>query len=478
MGPVEDSNPFVEFAERYRDDRVLFVREMWGVEPFPWQAETMGALDRGERRVSVRSGHGVGKSCLDAWVMIHYILTRFPVKIGVTAPSGPQLFDALFPEIKHWISELPEAMRSLLNVKAESIELAAAPDSAFISAKTARSEQPEAMQGMHAPYMMFVADEASGIPDAVFESSMGVMTTENAVMLLTGNPNRGSGFFYQTQTALPGWWVRRVSCYDSPNTSGTKYIEEMRETYGAESNAFRIRVLGEFPLADDNTVIPWDLVESAAQREGVVPNPMAKVFWGLDVARFGDNFSALVKRKQNVVFEPKMWRGLELMQLCGAVMDEWNSTAFDERPVEILVDAIGVGAGVADRLRELKLPARSINTSEQPGVSKQKSTGHVYANLRVELWYKARDWLEKRDCKIPNHQKLKTELTACRYDYQDSNGKLKIESKKEMRNRGAPSPDIADAFCLTFASDAGTALYGTSYASDWNKAISRDVAVV
>jgi hypothetical protein len=237
--------------------------------------------------------------------------------------------------------------------------------------------------------------------------------------------------------------------------------------YGEESNPYRVRVLGEFPKADDDTVIPYELIEAAATRD-VVANPDAPEVWGLDVARFGTDSSCLVKRKSNIILDIRTWRNLDLMTLTGAVVAEYN--AADKKPMEILVDSIGLGAGVVDRLRELKLPARGINVSESPAL------GTTYANLRAELWYKAKAWLEKRDCKIPSNERLIGELAAIRYGFM-SNGKIKIESKDDMRRRGLPSPDCADAFCLTFASDAGVALYGTSYASNWHKPIKRNLAI-
>jgi phage terminase large subunit len=236
--------------------------------------------------------------------------------------------------------------------------------------------------------------------------------------------------------------------------------------YGEESNVYRVRVLGEFPKADDDTVIPYELIEAATVRD-VVANPDAPEIWGLDVARFGTDSSCLVKRKANVVLGIQTWRNLDLMTLTGAVVAEYN--AADKKPAEILVDSIGLGAGVVDRLQELKLPARGINVSESPAM------GNTYANLRAELWYKTKAWLEKRDCKIPNNERLVGELAAIRYGF-TSNGKLKIESKEEMRKRGLPSPDVADALVLSFSSDAGVALYGTSYTSTWNKPIKRNLA--
>lgn len=461
-------NPFVEFIQKYQTNPVAFVREVLGVEPDPWQVEFLEAIAKGHRRISIRSGHGVGKSTGASWAMLHFLLTRYPVKVVVTAPTSAQLYDALFAEMKRWVKELPPALSELLEVKQERVELKSSTTEAFISARTSRAEQPEALQGVHSEHVMLVADEASGVPEAVFEAAAGSMSGHSAVTILLGNPVRSSGFFFDTHNRLRGeWWTRRVSCVDSPRVSAA-YVAEMASRYGEDSNAYRIRVLGEFPKSDDDTVIAMDLLESALHRD-VATNPKAPVVWGVDVARFGSDSSALCKRKGNMVTEQiRRWRNLDLMQLTGAIKAEYDGTAMEERPIEILVDVIGLGAGVSDRLLELGLPARGINVSESPAM------GETYRNLRAELWYKAKQWLEKRDCRLPKDEQLIAELATVRYKFMSS-GKIQIESKDEIRKRGLASPDLADAFVLTFASDAGIALYGTSFSSKWAKPLRRNI---
>lgn len=460
------------FVRRYACDPVRFVVETWGEKPDPWQAEVLRTIAAGTRRMAVRSGHGVGKSTCASWAMVWYLVTRLPVKIVVTSQSAPQLWDALFAELKTWISRLPTDIRSLMKVSSERVELVGCPDEAFISARTSRAENPEALAGIHAANVMIVADEASGIPEPIFEAAYGSMTSGRAVTLLLGNPIRTSGLFYDVFHKLAErWWTLKVSCLDSPRVK-PEYADDIAARYGVDSNVYRVRVLGEFPKADDDTVIPLELVEAAAMRDAEA-SPTAPVLWGLDVARFGDDSTCLCKRRANVMPEkPKVWRNLDLMRTAGMVFTEYESTPVDQRPVEILVDAIGVGAGVADRLREMKLPARGVNVSELPAI------GVTYLNLRAELWFKAKSWFTKADCRIPRDERLINELAVVRYGFQESSGKLKIESKDEMKKRGLSSPDVADAFCLTFAADAGVALYGTSYTSDWARPLRRNMSLV
>ena len=126
-------NPYIAFVKRFRNDPVAFVEGVFNVTPDPWQTELMQAIASGERKLSVRSGHGVGKSTAASWAMLWFLLTRFPVKIVVTAPTSAQLFDALFAEVKRWINESPEAVKQLLEVKSDRVSLKAAPSEAFIT---------------------------------------------------------------------------------------------------------------------------------------------------------------------------------------------------------------------------------------------------------------------------------------------------------------------------------------------------------
>lgn len=459
---------FGAWVEDYYDEPVLFVREVLGVDPDEWQCEFLRAIARGDRKITVRSGHGVGKSTASSWAMLWFFLTRSPVKVVVTAPTSAQLFDALFAELKRWVNELPDLLQQMVTVKQDRIVFNAAPDEMFISARTSRAEQPEALQGIHSDHVMLVADEASGVPEQVFEAAAGSMSGHSAVTLLLGNPTRSSGFFYDTHNRLASeWTVFKVGCQESPRVSD-EYVAEMASRYGEDSNAFRVRVLGEFPRSDDDTMIPMELIESARQRD-VAGNPYADVIWGLDVARFGSDSSALCKRQGNIVIEtPRRWKNLDLMQLTGAVVAEYESLEESDRPAEILVDSIGLGAGVVDRLIELGLPARGINVSESP------SFGTKYRNLRAELWAKAKAWLERRDCFLPDDSQLVSELATVRYKFA-SNGKLQIESKEDLKKRGLKSPDVADSFVLTFASEATVGLHGSAAKNSWSKPLRRNI---
>lgn len=209
-------------------------------------------------------------------------------------------------------------------------------------------------------------------------------------------------------------------------------------------------MLGEFPLAEDDTLIPAELVDGAMGRDITDAVTMPEI-WGVDVSRFGADSSVLVKRRGNVVTEmPRRWQGIDTMALAGIVKSEYDMLPLAARPQLIVVDVIGLGAGVVDRLTEQSLPVLGLNVGEVPSVAGR------FMRMRDELWVRAREWLETRRCRLPYDDKLRADLCAPRVSY-NSDGRMQVESKQQLRSRGYASPDTADALCLTFA-PAGMAL--------------------
>jgi hypothetical protein len=417
-----------------------------GATPVSWQAEALEHLID-QDRVSIRSGHGVGKSTLDAWTILWFHCTHYPAKTGVVAPTLAQIQDVLWAEIALWMKKLPDVLSSqfAMNTSAQDLRLylKEAPESSFAAAKAGRKDRPEALQGLHSENMLLVLDEASGIDEVVFEAGQGALSTEGAKILMTSNPTRTSGYFYDSHHKnRDRWHCMKVSCFDSPLVSKT-YIDNMAADYGEDSSIYAVRVLGDFPATDDDTLIPLDLVEAAKSRDVAKFNVMP--VWGLDVARYGDCRTALAKRQGNHLTEPvKSWSQRDLMEVAGILQAEYEDAPSDQRPAEILIDAVGLGAGVLDRAKELRLPVRGINVGETA------SGRDRFMNLKAELWWRAREWFEARDCHIGGDEKLIAQLCTVRYQYQSS-GKIKVEGKEDMQKRGLRSPDEADAFILTFA---------------------------
>lgn len=483
-------NVLLQFLERYgpaagEDGPVRFATEVFGVELDPWQEETLQAYGRGEPRIAIKACHGPGKTFLAAVMSWHQLICRFPQHVVATAPSSSQLEDALVKEILILHTKLPEPLQELFEIKKNRIELRAAPDESFFSARTARPEKPEALQGVHCDggYVLLIGDEASGIDNAIFESAAGSMSGHNTSTLLLSNATKGSGFFFDCfHRNADMWWRRTVSAWDSSRVTD-EFVEYIRRQYGEDSAAFRVRVMGEFPLADADTVIPLDYVLSAFERDVEIPLDIATV-WGLDVARFGDDDNALVERSNLHADVLETWRGKDLMQTVGRVKARWDETPLHLRPRWILVDDIGLGGGVVDRLRELKLPVRGINVSEST------STKEEFVRLRDELWFATREWLGKRNVKLVkceggcardcDHEKLAMELTAPTFEF-TSAGKKKVQAKSDLKKKGYRSPNIADALNLTFAGMAAGIIHGNRGAYGgvgWDEPLRRPVPVV
>jgi hypothetical protein len=444
--PPNDAPPdfsAFDFAlQRYNRAPIAFVREVLLQEPDAWQIEALRGFARGFTRHSIKSGHGVGKSCLAAWVVLWFCCTRAPFKCALTAPSAPQLFDVLWPELLKWMSRMPEQWQALWDVTADHITLKSDRE-CFVTARTSRPETPEAMAGLHSANILLVADEASGIDEKVYEAASGSMSSSGAITLLIGNPTRDSGFFWRTHTLeRDRWRCMTVSSAESTRVDPA-YVAEMSQRYGPESNAFRVRVLGQFPAGSDDTFIPGELVDAAMNRDTVLDTG-APILWGLDCARFGADASVLIKRQGACVTEPpRRWRNIDLMVLAGAVKHEFD-LAQASRPSLIAIDSIGIGAGVVDRLQEQGLPVLGVNVAESP------ANANNYMRLRDELWARMREWLATRTVRLPRDDQMRDDLVSARYTF-SSTGKLQIESKESMRRRGLPSCDSADALMLTLA---------------------------
>jgi phage terminase large subunit len=443
-------SPLAHRIKRWRDGGpCLFAQEALGADPTEQQWEASRALVE-RRRVSIRSGHGTGKSTFMAWCVLWFLACYFPAKVPATAPTSHQLEDVLWAEIAKWHRVLSEKVPELgaeFEWSNGAYRLKARPSEAFAVARTSRPERPEALQGFHADNILFLIDEASGVADNVFEVAEGALSTDGAYVVMAANPTRQSGYFFDSHHKMRAAWAAlHWDGEKSPRVS-REYIANMEKKYGRMSPVFKVRVLGEFVAAADG-VISLELCESAKTRD-VALNTAAKTVWGLDVARFGDDSSALAKRKGNWQLEPvREWWGKDTMQTAGLIKAEWDKTAQSERPAAINVDVIGIGAGVVDRLKELGLPVCGVNVAEAEAVNANED--RQFNRLRDELWWRSREWLEAKDCKLCDDDDTIAELTTPTYTIL-SNGLIQVERKEDMKKRGVKSPNRADAWNLTFA---------------------------
>jgi hypothetical protein len=412
-------------------------------------------------RMAVASGRGIGKSALVAWIILWMLSTRPGATVIVTANTEQQLRSRTWAELGKWLTLSLNShwwAKTATTIKPaawfdEALERDLKIDTGYYYAQAQlwSEENPDAFAGIHSSYgVCLIMDEASGIPAPIYSVSEGFFSepTPNRFWFTFSNPRRNQGPFYDSFHSAKAFWKNEQ--IDSRTVEGTDkdLFSKMIEQYGEDSTVARVEVMGEFPKADDDTVIPMDLIKSAVDRD-VALAASEPIIWGLDVARFGGDSSALCVRQGNHVLEIQSFQSMDLMQLCGVIKNRYDDATAIERPQEILVDVIGLGAGVVDRLAEQNLPVRGINVAEAPSTKKN------YLNLRAELWFAIKDWLSQRDCRLPHNDELEAELASPLYKY-TSSGKIKIESKDEMRKRGIKSPDKADALALTMASSAAS----------------------
>jgi phage terminase large subunit len=310
------------------------------------------------------------------------------------------------------------------------------------------TNEPEKMAGVSGKNLLFIIDEASGVPEEIFEAIEG-NRAGGAKVALFSNPTRTVGTFYDAFHSKSEFWHRlHISSEDSPNvTEGRSvvpglatldWVNEKRDEWGEESPLYNVRVRGNFPRQGQNVVISLDLIEAALEREPENDDGQLRV--GVDVARFGDDESVIQVVRGKVARMPVARGGLDGPQLAGLVREVVRAERRGDEPVTVNIDGIGVGASAYDALKDdADLTVNSINVSES-------ATDELYALLRDQLWHAARDWLKDGGV-LPDDGKLHGELVAPSYSF-DARGRIKVEGKDSIKKKLRRSPDRADALSL------------------------------
>ena len=412
----------------------VFVKQVLRAKPSKQQQQVIDALENGDRKISIRSGHSIGKSSLLSWILLWFVCTKKDAKVACTAPTAHQLFDILWQEVQKWVFNMPEIFKKEIDITKDRILVK---NGNFAVARTARKDNPEALQGLHSTNMLFIIDEASGVDNKIYEVAEGSLTSPNAYAILTGNPTRSDGFFFDTHHKQRQYWTTFQFKSTESDFATPEWCKQMAEKYGVDSDIYRVRVLGEFPQAGQDVLIPYQLVADAMNME--VCNEDGAEVWGLDVARYGDDYTVLAKRKGYRVYEITEKSNLDTMQVASWLANEYMKQP--RKPQQVFVDTIGIGAGVFDRLKQLGIPVAPANVA-------LNSTDATAKNMRAEIYLKLKDALQM-GLKLPQDDELLAELTSIRYKF-DSVGKLQLEAKEDMKKRIGRSPDKADAVALTF----------------------------
>jgi len=443
----------------WRESPEMFFREVLQFEPDAWQREAANDLAHNPK-VSIKSGQGVGKTGLEAAIFLWFI-TCFPYpRIVATAPTKQQLHDVLWSEISKWMSRSP-LLSQLLKWTKTYVYMVGNEKRWFGVARTAT--KPENMQGFHEDNMLFIVDEASGVADPIMEAILGTLSGANNKLLMCGNPTKTSGTFYDSHTRDRALYkCHTVSSVDSIRTN-KENIESLVRKYGWESNVVRVRVRGEFPNQEDDVFISLSTIEQCGSKlyELEEGKGMPYIIFGVDVARFGDDETIIYRNVKGKLKIVKNRRGQDLMKTVGDIVVQYKKVVKEfpdyKGRIYVNIDDTGLGGGVTDRLREVKREQKlhrlyviPINAAEkiETDTKDGKDAAEHYNNLTTHMWAVIKELLENKDIEIANDDETFAQLSTRKY-FLSSNGKLELESKKEMKKRGLDSPDRGDAAALS-----------------------------
>jgi hypothetical protein len=421
-------------------------------EPTTQQYEVIRAIDNGARRVSIRSGHGVGKSTLLAWFALWFLLNHEGVKIPCTAPTATQLQDVLWAELSSWHGRLKFGLKERLSLNTERLSKVGAEKSNFAVARTSRKETPEALQGFHAQWLAFIVDEASGVPDVIFEPVEGALTTDNVFFLMASNPTRTTGFLYDSHHRDKDDWECFAFSSDSSEIVTDGYADRIARKFGKDSDIYRVRVEGQFPIAEDDALLSLAEVNEAVNRERPDVS-QDRITISCDVARYGDDETIIITRRGCVVESMKCYRKKSIIEIAQLVCHEIDKTGLtphwrkDISKLLVNVEENGIGGGVVDAILDKGYPCNPVDVAKTQLIRQDDSM--QYANVRAQLWWELREFIRGEGC-IPNDEELINQLASIKYGFKPASQKLFIESKDDRKKRGLSSPDRADALMLSF----------------------------
>lgn len=418
---------------------------------FAWtkQVEIMQSVMK-NRYTAVQSCHDTGKSFTASRVGCHWLDTRPDPFLVTTAPTWKQVNSILWREMRK--AHRKGGLRGRINLDAEwymgEDELVA------FGRKPADYDQ-SAFQGIHALNVMVVIDEACGVPRSIFDAADSLVTNIRGRVLAIGNPDDPMSHFAEICKPGSGWNVIKVSAFDTPAFTGEpvpdtlldllispEWVEERKRRWGVGSPIYQSKVLGEFPeISDDALLTPKQIREAQLRdRKSEVKDLPGQL--GVDVARFGDDFSAIYRAQGGRVRNVKVLHKADTM-----VTAEWTVQHLKHYPGEWAnIDVIGVGGGVYDRARQLGAQVKEYNSSHRAYDHER------FGNRRAETYWHLRDLADNDMLDLPENgedDELIAQLGSIKWKLM--NGKIYIESKEEMKQRGLPSPDRADAAVMALA---------------------------
>ena len=428
----------------------MFVRELFGVTPDPWQDEALIAFPHNPR-VALKSCKGPGKTATLAWLGWNYLLTRPHPMCGATSISGDNLKAGLWTELARWRTSCPLLMNAFEMTKTE-IFSKEHPKTWKMEARTWAKDADatqigNALAGIHAKYVLWLLDESGDYPDAIMPTVEGIFAGEpiEAHIVQAGNPTKLSGPLYRACTVARNLWkvIEITGDPDDPKRSPRISIEHAREQiaqYGADNPWVLVNIFGRFPPAAFNALIGPDEVMAAMNRYYREYEYMhAPKVLGVDVAAQGDDSSIICPRQGLVCFPMLQYRNVDPGQGAGAVSRKWNEFGADACFID---DTGGFGSGWIYALRQIGKAPVGVQFS-----SSAHDKSHYY-NKRAEMYFDAVQWIKDGGA-LPNVPDLLRALTETTYTFKGD--ALLLEPKDSVKVKIGCSPDHADALALTFA---------------------------
>ena len=405
-------------------------------------------------RISIVSGHGIGKSCLVSLLILWFLFVHPNCRIGCTAPSQAGLYDVLWSEIKKWIQKMPEGLSDMFIWESTHIRMKEDPNEWFARAKTASKENTEALAGIHADWVMLLADEASGVEEPIFETMEGSLTSGNILVFLISNGTRSLGYFYDTHHKSNDMWqTYSFSSLESPRVD-EKYVQGIITKYGTDSIQYAIRVQGHFP--DEGVMDDKGYVQLLNEKDlhFVSPDsqwkPIGRAIGALDASGEGqDKTEWAVRDRQRAKIaaeeDTSNASGMALKSL--TIMDTYQIDPYD-----FVIDAFGkgqdVGMEIALATTREKNGSRRTYPVNVGDPCEDEMDRLLYLNKRAEGYYKLMKWC-RAGGEIEDHPRLKDQLLSIRFR-RTANGRIQIMDKVSSKKLGYPSPDMADAISMTF----------------------------
>lgn len=430
--------------------------------PTGYQDEILAALPT-HRRVSARGPRGLGKTALNAWLLLWFALTRDGAdwKAVSTAGAWRQVTKFAWPEVHKWARRLrwERIGREPFSPREELLQLS-------LKLRTGEafgvvSDTPDLVEGAHADAILYIFDESKSIPATTFDAAEGAFSGTGEVFAIADStPGEPQGRFYDIQRRAPGyedWWVRRVTLAEAVAAGRISpvWAEQRKRQWGEGSQVYQNHVAGEFAAADEDGVIPLAWVEAANDRwrqwqDAGKPGADRIERVGVDVSDSGGDRTVIAPRTGETIIELRYSAKEETMATAGRVAGILTA----HPTADAVVDGIGIGAGVVSRLRELFAPARIVSlvaSERSDAVDRSGELGFV--NKRAELWWGLRERLDPgygATVALPPDDLLTGDLTAPHWKM-TSGGKILIESKEQIKKRIDRSTDAGDAVVQAFA---------------------------